>query len=124
MWLIVCCAYGQSFFVFVLYGMRRDVYTQWRDAFSTRFKSVRGSSTVTSGKTASSHRRNNSSAVKEVSVHEVELAGQLQDVDLEQSSSDDCNMVSTASERARSKPEAKLVTGSTDRSDQKRTPFN
>jgi hypothetical protein len=118
MWLIVCCAYGQSFFVFVLYGMRRDVYTQWRDAFSTRFKSVRGSSTVMSGKTASSHRRNNSSGVKEVSVHEVELAGELQDVELEP------NMVSTASERARSKPEAKLFTGSTGRSDQKRTPFN
>lgn len=109
--------------MFVLYGMRRDVYTQWRDAFSTKFKSARGSSTVMSGKTASSHRRNNSSGVKEVSVHEVEVAGELHDVDLEQSS-DDCNMVSTVSDVGSSKPEAKLVKGSTDSSDVKRTPFN
>jgi hypothetical protein len=59
--------------VFVLYGMRKNVYTQWRTALRTAFKSARGSSTVISGRTVSSHRRN-SSGVKETSVHEVEPA--------------------------------------------------
>jgi hypothetical protein len=73
MWLITCCANGQSFFVFVLYGMRKNVYRQWRNALKTAFKSARGSSTVISGRAVSSHRRN-SSGVKETSVHEVKSA--------------------------------------------------
>jgi hypothetical protein len=35
-WLIVLCAYGQSIFVFIIYGLRSDVYEQWHTAIVTR----------------------------------------------------------------------------------------
>lgn len=35
-WLIVFCAYGQSIFVFMIYGLRSSIYRQWHLAFVTR----------------------------------------------------------------------------------------
>jgi hypothetical protein len=35
-WLIVFCAYGQSIFVFIIYGLRSSIYRQWHTAFTTR----------------------------------------------------------------------------------------
>jgi hypothetical protein len=51
-WLIVLCAYGQSIFVFIIYGLRSDVYEQWHTAIVTRsLRPAEKQPTVLNGRT-------------------------------------------------------------------------
>jgi hypothetical protein len=77
-WLIVLCAYGQSIFVFIIYGLRSDVYEQWHTAIVTRsLRPAEKQPTVFNGRTtvgSSKHKMYMNSSTKAASADKQQAA--------------------------------------------------